>query len=570
MIRKSLMLSVATAIAAALFQPVSAQDDAPPNTRQVAPPAAPAGRPNQRANITPVTQADLNKPAGDEWLSYHGSYTGNHYSTLSQINATNVTKLKRAWTSDVDEPFVAGRSRLDNPVDGVQSGETGAGSPYAPGSITSGLLMRSGVIFYTSGVNAYAVDARTGKQIWHYIGRSFGGLTNRGMGLAGDKLFVLFNGGLTAIDATTGKELWSKPYGGPTLPMAPLIVRDHVYVTAGGDGANIRGFLESLNANIGEQEWIYYTTPKEGEFGFNTWPSEAEAAVSNGSAWQTPTYDPETNLLIYGTGNPTPIRDGRQRPGDNLFSDSTLALNADTGKMAWYFQATPNDDHDYDNNQGMNLADITIGGKPRKVVTWVSRNGYQYTIDRLTGENIVTRKLLDTANWAKPKLRSSGEPEKDQNKAPSRGGAIVSPNSNGFVNYPAQSFSPQTGLLYTNTNRSISVYYWGGEEMLGNARTALVAIDPATGRTVWQHLYPDLNNLRRGFYPSVLTTAGGLLFTGDISGNFIAYDDRTGKILWHDELPDSTTFGLPISYRLDGKQYVLTGAGPKLIAYTLN
>ncbi len=563
---KSALLAGGVTLALLLAQaaPASAVEDVLPKDAQKV-----GGRPNKLAKIKPVSQADLDKPAGDEWLSYHGSYRGDHFSTLADVTTANVGKLQRAWVSDIDAP-VATNSRFGavaNPT--ARPGETGQGSQYAAGVINSGVLSRSGVLFFTSGLNAYAVDARNGKQIWHYIARQSGGLSNRGFAIAGDKLLVLYNSGITALDAKTGKELWAKDYGGPNLPMAPLVVRDHVYVTAGGDGARIRGFLASLNVNTGAQEWILYTTPKEGEFGFNTWPSEETAAVSNGSAWQTPSYDPETNLLIYGTGNPTPIKDGRARPGDNLFSDSTLALDADTGKMAWYFQATPNDDHDYDNNQPMVFADVTVNGAPRKVVTWISRNGYQYTLDRRTGEHILTLNAQGKANWAFEKLRSTGTPEKNQNKAIQRGGALLWPNSNGYVNYQAQSFSPQTGLHYANVSDTMSMFYWSGESFFGNTRNSLRASDPVTGKVAWEHVYPDLNIPLNSHNPSTLATAGGLLFSGDPSGNFVAFDARTGDILWHDEFPDSVTFGVPITYKLGGKQYILAAAGPRLIAYVV-
>ena len=557
-------LALLTAPAVAQTPPAA---PAPAAAAPAAPPAKVGGRPNKVAKIKPVTQADLLKPAGDEWLSYHGAYNGEHFSTLSDVTVANVGQLKRAWISDVDSPVPSPRAAAPDLT--ARPGETGVGGRSVPGSISSGVLMRSGVLFFTAGLNAYAVDAKTGKQIWHYVARQSGGLSNRGFAISGDKLLVLYNSGITCLDAKTGKELWAKQYGGPNLPMAPLVVRDHVYVTAGGDGARTRGFLASLNVNTGEREWIVYTTPKEGEFGFNTWPSEETAAVSNGSAWMTPAYDPETNLLIYGTGNPTPIKDRRARPGDNLCSDSTLALDADTGKMAWYFQATPNDDHDYDNNQGMIFANLPVDGKPRKLVTWISRNGYQFTLDRVTGEHILTHKALDIANWAKPKLRFSGTPEKDQNKAINRGGVLLAPNSDGYVNFTAQSFSPVTGLHYANTSRTRSMFYWSGEGFFGNTTTALQASDPVTGKVVWEHKYLEPHTPLRTKTASVLSTAGGLLFSGDISGNFIAFDGKTGKILWHDELPDSTSYGVPISYKLDGKQYVMVPAGSKLIAYVL-
>jgi alcohol dehydrogenase (cytochrome c) len=234
-------------------------------------------------------------------------------------------------------------------------------------------------VFYTLGVNVYAVDGRTGRQIWHYTARSSSGISNRGLAIAGDVLFMMANGGLTAIDAATGEERWVREIGGPVSANAPFVVRDHVYVVAGSDSGG-RSWIESRNAETGEREWIWYSIPKEGEFGFNTWPSEEEASHGAGTPWQPPTYDPEHNLLIFGTGNPAPFKDGRVRPGDNLFTDCTVALDADSGLMKWYFQATPHDDHDYDNNQSMSLATVTVSGKPRKVVTWLSLNCFLFSL----------------------------------------------------------------------------------------------------------------------------------------------------------------------------------------------
>jgi alcohol dehydrogenase (cytochrome c) len=380
---------------------------------------------------------------------------------------------------------------------------------------------------------------------------------------------MMANGGLTAIDAATGEEKWVRPMDGPVAANAPLVVRNHVYVVSGSDSGNARSYIQSRAADTGEPEWTFYTVPKAGEPGWNTWPGEEEASKGAGTPWQPPTYDPEQNLLIFGTGNPDPFKDGRSRPGDNLFTDCTVALNADTGRMVWYFQTAPHDDHDFDNNQAMSLATINVGGRPRKVVTWTTRGGYFFTLDRTTGENMVTYRVFPNVNWAFDRLRSNGTPEPIQNKSASRGGSLVSPSSEGAVNYPSQSFSPQTGLHYTNIVNGYSMFYWSGESFLGTFRNSLRAADPATGKTVWQHDYLEPYGIHAR-YPSVLTTAGGLLFTGDISGNFVAFDAKTGRILWHDELPDSSVTGVPVSFSIDGKQYVLAPAGSKMIAWTLN
>jgi alcohol dehydrogenase (cytochrome c) len=558
-----------------------------------------APRPVIPVAIRPVTPDDLTKPAGADWLTYHGTLMGGHYSTLSQIDLRTAPSLRRAWVSDT-EPFAraggAGRGRAGGggaganpqsdpaavaqqprrggaagvaPAPPVPQGRTGVGRTLGNGGvIASGIIVRDGVLFYTSGVNAYAVDGRTGQQRWHYVARSNGGLSNRGLAIWNDTLFMLANGGLTALDVATGAEKWVKALDGAVPAAAPFVVRDHVYVSVGSDAAVSRSWLESRNARTGEREWIWYTVPKAGESGFNTWPGEDEAGRGQGTPWQAPTYDPEQNLLIFGTGNPDPIKDNRARPGDNLFTDCTVALNADTGTLAWYFQATPNDDHDYDNVQTMSLATIKVNGANRKVVTWISRNGYFFTVDRTTGENIVTSKIFPTINWAQERLRSSGTPESNHNKSAQRGGVLVSPSSEGAVNYPAQSYSPVTGWHYSNVVSSYSPFYWSGETFLGTFRNFLRATDPATGQVMWQHEYLEPNGINAR-YASVLSTAGGLLVTGDISGNVIVFNARTGRILWHDELPEASMTGVPVSYMVDGAQYLAVPSGTKVIAYRL-
>ena len=542
---------------------------------------------NQRAQIAPVGASELAKSADSDWLTYHGEYNGNHFSTLKQVDTRNVTSLHRAWVSDTDVPAVPG-SR--NPRGGgspstpatsgraglasggrapIPPGQTGVGGGFASRGIASAPIVRDGILFYTLGTNAYAIDGHTGKQIWHYVARTSGGISNRGLAIWNDRLFMMANGGLTALDAATGEELLVKDIGGPVAANAPLVVRDHVYVVSGSDSGTARSWLESRNARTGEREWIFYSVPQEGEPGWNTWPGEDQAKVGAGTPWQPPAYDPEQNLLIFGTGNPDPIKDGRARPGDNLFTGCTVALDADTGEMKWYFLAVPHDDHDYDNNQSMSLATVNVAGKTRKVVTWMTRGGYFFTLDRTTGDNLVTSKVFPNINWAFDRIRSNGTPEPIENESPSRGGALVSPSSEGVVNYPSQSFSPQTGLHYTNIVNSYSMFYWSGESFLGTFKNSLRATDPATGKVVWQHDYIEPYGIHSR-YPSVLTTAGGLLFTGDISGNFIAFDARTGKILWHDELPDSAVTGVPVSYELSGKQYLAVPTGNRIVAYTLD
>jgi alcohol dehydrogenase (cytochrome c) len=550
------------------------------------------------AAIRPVTDADLLAPQAQEWLTYHGDYSGRHHSALTQITPANVSGLKRVWVSQQDK--VASRTFLDKVAGRLSSGRlfgdrqpgAGAAGPIPrrrpPGAtatarsgqliedmsgyisgIKSGPLVCGNVMYFTVGAHAFAIDARSGRQIWHYKGKRSGGLSNRGMAIKDDAVFYMADGGLTSLDATTGALLWRVKLDGPVAASAPVVVRNHVFVAIGSDGGSGRSWLESRNANTGKREWIWYAAPDKGEPGSETWPDETAALNAAGTPWQPVTYDPALNLIYLGTGNPWPLRDGRSRPGDNLWTSSVVALNPDTGKMAWYFQMTPHDDHDYDGDQVTILFDREVGGQPRKLLGLVGRNGYIFVLDRQTGDNLATRKFLETANWAVPDLRSNGTPEPDKNKAPSQGGALVSPGSDGATNYPAPAYNPRTQLIYSNTVKSWSLFYEGGtnEYMVGDFRNALRAFDSATGKEKWAHHYRTASGFLAG-YPGVLSTQAGLIFTGDPSGNLVAFDADSGKVLWHDELPFVVS-NAPETYFVGGRQYIVVGSGPNLYAYAL-
>jgi alcohol dehydrogenase (cytochrome c) len=346
-----------------------------------------------------------------------------------------------------------------------------------------------------------------------------------------------------------------------------MVVRKHVYVSSGSDGGTGRAWLESRNADTGEREWIWYATPRPGEPGAETWPDEATAAQGAGTPWQPLAYDAEQNLVIFGTGNPYPMKDGRTRPGDNLWTSSVVALNADTGKMAWWFQMTPHDDHDYDGNQVTMLFDAKVDGVLRKLVGMVGRNGFVFVLDRTNGRSVSTTRIFDTVNWTRF-LRPDGTPEPDPAKSPSAAGVLVSPSSEGATNYPATAYSPETGLIYSNVVNSWSMAYTSGETFFGDFRNSLRAYEAATGKLVWSHDYLEPYGVNAR-YPGVLATAGGIVFTGDVSGNVVGFDARTGAIVWHDELPQTLVTNAPISYRLDGRQYLVVGTGDRLVAYTL-
>lgn len=521
----------------------------------------------------PVTSSDLGQPAGRGWLTYHGDYTARHYVPQSQINRSNVAHLKRAWISQQPAIALPMGPRRGPPQELLSDGPTpvGAGrtgtAALRPNAVRSIPLMHDGVLYFTIGTHAYALDARSGAEIWEYVADSTSLLSNRGLALSGDTLFMMANRGLTALDARTGKERWRKPLGGPIPASAPLVIGKHVLVSVGSDGVAMRSWLESRNADTGEREWIWYATPKAGEPGAETWPDEAAAAVGVGTPWQPVAYDPALNLIYFGTGNPGPMKDGRTRPGDNLWTSCIVALDADSGRMAWYFQLTPHDDHDYDANQVTMLFDSRVHGNKRHLLGLVGRNGFLFVIDRVTGLSVTTSKIFATVNWTRF-IRPNGTPEPDPAKSPSAAGTLVSPDSNGTANFPASAFSPRTGWIYANVTNTWSLFYTTGEWTLGDLRNSLRAFDPLTGKVVWNHTYPAIyGELAR--YPGVLATGGGLVFTGDVSGNVVAFDARTGRIVWHDELPATLVTNSPISYMLDGKQYIVVGTGDRLVAYAL-
>ena len=269
----------------------------PPDVPKVAvPPTGPL--PNVTINVAPVTQADLLQPAGQVWASYHGDYSGRHHSDFRQINLRNVDQLRRAWVSETNPQFT-GNQRLGGPAAAARPlpegpGRTGSGTAAAGmRAIRSIPLFHAGTLFYTQGQNAYAIDARTGKQLWHYIANSSGGLSNRGLAIHGDTLFMMANGGLTALDTNTGIEKWRKNIGGPVAANAPMVIRDHVYVVSGSDGGSGRAWIESRNVRTGEREWIWYVSPFPGQPGAETWPSAATMAMGSGTPWQALTYDPD-------------------------------------------------------------------------------------------------------------------------------------------------------------------------------------------------------------------------------------------------------------------------------------
>ena len=443
--------------------------------------------------------------------------------------------------------------------------------------------MVNGVLYLATTNNVYAVDARSGAEIWHFYWKSNGGTSGtRGVSMLGNTLF--FQTGdefVVAIDATTGKERWRKRVvSGPgyTNATTPLAVKNHVILAVGGDRQDIPAWVESRDPETGEQQWRWNVTPRKGEPGIETWPNEEAAIHGGGGPWQPFTYDAELNNVIVTTANPNPVLNGLGRPGENLYTSSIVALNADTGKMQWYFQCSPHDVRDWDATQTVMLFEGVIEGRSRKLAAQFSRNGWLFILDRTTGKPILSKPFITTSNVYKG-TDERGQPVPDPEKAPSLAGALTSPDTDGAANYPAPSYSPDLGLLYVNATEAFSIFYltttdtksiaWGGgsEQHVGIFPSVLRAIDYKTGSVKWEHKYEG-NGFWSSSYPGILTTGGGLLFTGDPAGNFRAFDAATGKSLWHFPLGVLQS-NAPSTFTVDGRQYVLVAGGDTLYAFYL-
>jgi alcohol dehydrogenase (cytochrome c) len=494
-----------------------------------------------------LAPSDLLEPPTTAWPTYNGDYSGRRFSPLDQIDASNVSSLTLAWIF---------RSNTQ--------------------AIKSTPLLVNGILYFTVPDNVWAVDARTGREIWHYYRKSEGDhIGNRGVGMWHDRLyFTTPDAHLVCLDAKDGKALWAIRLADPKLgyfaTMAPLVIRDHVLVGVSGDVTDIPGFLDSIDAKTGKLQWRWYTEPLAGQPGSDTWPGLYAMQHGGGMTWMTGTYDPELNLLYWGTGNPNPVLAGQARPGANLYTCAVVALNPDTGKLVWYFQTSPHDVHDWDSVETPVLFDAQFDGQPRKLLAQAARNGFFFLLDRANGRHLLTAPFIDES-WASG-VDSAGHPIPKPDVAPAPDGALVEPATDGATNWMAPSFDPQTNLFYVSASRTVSIYYlttrgkaegWAGRDRIlwGNSTTR--AIDYRTGKIVWDHEEGDSES-----EAGILTTAGHLLFTADVFGNLLALDPATGKTLWHVNL-GARMSSSPMTYMLDGRQYLLVGAGDLLMTFAL-
>ena len=495
--------------------------------------------------------AKLLQPPTDSWPLYHGDYSGRRFSTLKKINAQNVGSLSLAWVY-----------------------RTNGG-----GRISASPVQINGVMYFTAPDHVWAVDARTGRELWHHTWQSKGGIHigNRGVAVYGRWLYYETpDCNLVSLNLKDGSERWHKNicdldqfyYGS----VAPIVIKNHVIVGVSGDDLDRPGYLEARDPETGDVQWHWWVVPqKKGEPGSETWPNEEAMKHGGGMTWQPVTYDPQMNLLFVTTGNPQPVIAGKARQGDNLYTESIVALNADTGKMVWAFQPSPHDTHDWDATQVAVQIDGEINGQQRKMIAQASRNGYFFVLDRATGKNIVTSDYAKT-NWAKG-VDAKGQPIPNPAKEPQFDGALVTPNQGGATNYRAPTFNPDTGLFYVSASRAFSIYYlfdpsdkpegWGGTDRGGYSESMIQAIDYKTGKIRWSHKWEGNGQF------GLLSTAGNLLFTGDTNSNFVALNATTGEPLWHAGVGGQVSNG-PITYELDGNQYVIAAAGDTMYAFVMN
>jgi PQQ-dependent dehydrogenase (methanol/ethanol family) len=514
---------------------------------------------------TGLSFTEIVKPKPGDWPTYHGQLSGNRHSQLRQIHIGNVAQLAPKWIFSIPNA-----RRLEvTPV------------------------VVDGVMYVTTANRAYALDARNGRQIWRYqrpltkglVGDAAGAI-NRGVAVLGDKVFMVTDHAhLIALHRLTGRLLWDvemadyrENYGATA---APLVVKDLVVSGISGGDEGVRGFLAAYKASTGEQVWRFWTIPAPGEPLSETWVGNSlppSKVLMHGCAttWLTGTYDTKANLLYWTTGNPCPDYNGDERKGDNLYSDSVLALEPETGKLRWYYQFTPHDLHDWDAQQTPMLIDSEFRGRMRQLLVQANRNGFFYVLDRITGELLLAKPFVEQLTWASG-IGSDGRPQILDGTAPTPAGVKVCPAVEGATNWMATAYNPGTGLFYVMALEKCVIYsksqeqwekgksfYGGGtREVPGEpGRKYLRAIDVKTGKIVWQYAQIGPANSWGG----ALSTAGGLVFFGDDSGAFSAVEAKTGKLLWYFHTNEQWKAS-PMTYLAGGKQYVAVAAGSNILSF---
>ncbi len=530
------------------------------------------------AHLDAQVSYDRIRQAAEEphnWLTYNGTYSSQRHSLLDQITPANVSDLELQWI-------------LQNEVVGAWQ---------------SSPLVVDGIMYLTQRPNdVLAVDARTGRMFWRFRhtpspdARVCCGSNNRGLAMLDGTLFMgTLDARLIAIDAVNGRPLWNVEVADVALAysitMAPLVVKDKVIVGVGGGEYGIRGFVAAYGAKTGREAWRFHTIPGPGEPGHDTWSGD-DWEHGGAPVWITGSYDPDLNLTYWGVGNPGPDWNPDQRPGDNLYSDSVIALDADTGELAWHFQFTPNDAYDYDSVQVPVLVDMDWDGAPAKLMLWANRNGYWYVLDRVTGSFLFGEPFVKV-NWASG-LDENGRPI----QTPQPAGEPTWPGNQGGTNWYPPSYSPRTGLFYVpawenyaTIYRKEEVEYEPGRAFYGGGFTvltpvpgaptigigrrgpinnwtsevgngAVIALDPRTGEQRWKYEQYDVSD------SGILTTATDLLFTGGREGYVHALDARTGALLWKASLGGQIVMA-PITFAVDGTQYLSVISGHVLVTFAL-
>jgi alcohol dehydrogenase (cytochrome c) len=486
-----------------------------------------------------LQNAQLLNPSADTWPLYHGDYSGRRHSKLTQITPRNVASLSLSWA--------------------FQTGQTA--------EIKASPLLVDGILYFTVPDNIWAVDARSGHQVWHYNRPATKGdhIGHRGVAmLKGWLYFTTPDDHLISLNAKDGAVRWDQVIAdvdkGYWTTMAPLVVGNHVMVGASGDMDNLPGLIRAFDAETGSPQWQWNSTP----------PTGTPNGTTGGMAWMTGTYDPQLNLTFWGTGNPTPVLNGATRPGDNLYTCSIVAINPDTGKLAWAFQPSPHDTHDWDAVETPVLVDGNFHGQPRKMLMQASRNGYFFVLDRTNGKSLLTVPF-GPVNWTLG-VDSQGRPIPNPAKEPAPDGRLIAPDEGGLTNFRAPSFDPKTGLFIVDAHPSYSLYFakpadgnygWAGADYGLWGKGVIKAIDYQTGKIRWSH---DVGKWGSG--AGIMTTDSGLTIAGDGFGNLLALDTANGKTLWHAGT-GAPIQSSPISYMLDGRQYIVTSSGGVLFAWAL-
>lgn len=513
----------------------------------------------------------LRKAAGDryrvvtsqkDWPTYHGDSGGNRYTSLTQITKGNVAKLATRWTF---------------PMPNVTLVET---TP----------VVVDGIMYISSANEAYALDAGSGRQVWHFRRARTTGIAgnaalgfNRGVAVSGNRVFMLTdNAHMIALDRSAGTLLWEtemadwrQNYNGTC---APLVVGNLVISgTAGGD-EGVRGFVAAYDTDTGKEVWRFWTVPNAGEPGSETWQGKL-TEHRGGASWMTGSYDPQLDLIYWPTGNPRSDYNGDDRLGDNLYTDSVVALEAKTGKLRWHFQFTPHDVHDWDAQEPLVLADTTWQGQPRKLLLQANRNGFFYVLDRTNGQFLFGKQFLKNLNWAKG-LDAKGRPILNDLKEDANGETYVCPGFQGGTNWFSSSFNPGTGFLYFAALERCNVFtkssqtWQAGRSFMGGAARpvpgetftkSLRAINIQTGEIVWD--LPQVSGAATAS-AGVISTASGLVFFGENSGSFMAADAANGKVLW--EFPTNQLWkASPMTYVFDNKQYIAIATVQGIMAFAL-